>query len=174
MKPDHDIDFVKLEEINEDSLAAMKQQAEDVYHAKAAQDWGEGESLESFSYLGNYLLTSKNSQKNYLFLVYKAQVRNTYSNESGASYNELNDVYWYIRYDDLLTKGDGTVNVDLTDYSTPSSRVEVDSGVDSGWWSTKTWRYYGYVSLDDLYKDVVTSNLDGYNHQDHVDGQQAA
>lgn len=78
MKPDHDIDFVKLEEINEDSLAAMKQQAEDVYHAKAAQDWGEGESLESFSYLGNYLLTSKNSQKNYLFLVYKAQVRNTY------------------------------------------------------------------------------------------------
>ena len=101
-------------------------------------------------------------------------MRNTYSNESGASYNELNDVYWYIRYDDLLTKGDGTVNVDLTDYSTPSSRVEVDSGVDSGWWSTKTWRYYGYVSLDDLYKDVVTSNLDGYNHQNHVDGQQAA
>ena len=164
-----------ISEVSADALAQMQQQAVDVYHAKAAQDWGEGETLESLDYVGNYLLTSKKSQDNYLFLVYKAQVRDSYTNDAGSSYNEANDVYWYIRYEDLLVDADGNVNVDVTDYRTPGSRLRVDSGVSSGWWSTKTWDYYGYETLDDLYKDVVTSNLDGYNHQDNVEaGQQEA
>lgn len=164
-----------ISEVGADSLAQMQQQAVDVYHAKAAQDWGEGETLESLDYVGNYLLTSKKSQDNFLFLVYKATVRDSYTNDEGSSYNEAKDVYWYIRYEDLLVDADGNVNVDVTDYRTPGNRVRVDSGVNSGWWSTKTWDYYGYETLEDLYKDVVTANLDGYNHQDSVEaGQQNA
>lgn len=45
----------------------------------------------------------------------------------------------------------------------------VDSGIKSGWWSTKTWYYYGYESLENLYKAVVTSNMDLYNHEDNMD-----
>lgn len=160
--------YVKqLSEISADSLAEMQKQAEDVYHAKAAQSWGEGENLEALTYMGDYLLTGKNSQNNALYLVYKAQIHNTYSNGE-SSYDEANNIYWYIRYENLLADADGNVSVDVTRYTTPNNRVQVDSGVDSGWWSTKTWYYDGYVSLDDLYRSAVTSNLDSWNHEDAV------
>lgn len=162
----------KISEIDDTALVSMQQQAVDVYNAKAAQDWGEGESLETLTYIGDYLLTVKNKDSwgtnNCLFLIYKAQVRNNYSND-GKSYNKLNDIYWYIRYADIMVGADGSVNVDVTDYSTPNNRFIVDSGVDNGWWSTKYWYYYGYETLDDLYKDVVTANIDAYNHEDNVD-----
>ena len=145
----------------------LQKQAEDVYNAKAAKDWGDWESLESLTYMGDYLLTSKNSNDNYLFLVYKAQVHNNYSNGE-STYDQTNDIYWYIRYEDLIADADGNVTVDLTYYSTPNDRVEVDSCVDSGWWSTQKWYYYGYMSLDDLYRSTVTANLDGWNHEDSV------
>jgi hypothetical protein len=40
--------------------------------------------------------------------------------------------------------------------------------VSTGWFSTKSWYYYGYQTLDELYKTVVTSNIDSYNHEDNV------
>ncbi len=161
----------KLSEIDESAFHSMQQQATDVYYAKMAKDWADGEDLESFTYMGDYLLTSKDEDylgtNSYLFLVYKAQVRNYYSNDE-ESYNELNDVYWYIRYEDLMSGSDGATKVDVTNYSTPNNRFTVDSGVESGWWNTKTWSYYGYKTLDALYKNVVTANMDSYNHEDNV------
>lgn len=156
-------------QISADSMTKMQQQAEDVYRANAAKDWEDGQSLESLSYLGNYLLTAKNSQDNYLFLVYKAQVHDSYTNEEGSSYDETHDVYWYIRYEDILADEAGNLDVDVTKYDTTNSYIIVDSGVHYGWWSTKTWRYYGFEDLEDLYKSVVTINLDSYNHQDNME-----
>lgn len=161
-----------LSEIDEKALESMQQQAQDVYQAYVAKNWGEGETLESFTYIGNYLLTIKNrdtwGSNNILYLVYKAQVRNQYSN-GYENYDQLNDIYWYISFRDLMLKADTAAEVDLTNYSTPNNRFTVDSGVNSGWWSTKSWYYYGYQTLDDLYKAAVTSNMDVYNHEDHVD-----
>lgn len=160
----------KISEIDESALKSMQQQASDVYNAKVAQDWEEGESLESFTYLGNYLLTAKDKDSwgtnNYLYLIYKAQVKNYFSND-GEVYDKLNDIYWYIRYEDLKVNGDGTVNVDVTDYRTPNDQFTVDSGLSDGWWE-KSWYYYGYETLEELYKEVVTSNIDSYNHEDNV------
>ncbi len=154
--------------ISEASMTMMQQQAEDVYRAKAAKDWDDGQTLENLTYMGNYLLTSKNSQDNHLFLVYKAQVHNSYTNDEGSSYDGALDVYWYIRYDNLLSDEAGNLEVDVTKYETPDSYIQLDSGVSSGWWNTKTWKYYGYENLEDLYKGVVTVNLDSYNHQDNI------
>lgn len=164
----------QLAEIDDAALNLMQQQATDVYNAHIAQRWdGEGESLQSFTYLGNYLLTAKNEDvwgnKNILYLVYKAQVKNEYTNK-GKSYNEVNDIYWYISFSDLMVGGDGVVTVDVTNYDTTYHQFKIDSDVSTGWFSTKSWYYYGYESLDELYKDVVTKNLDSYNHEDCVDG----
>ena len=49
----------KTSEISEEAWTQMKQQASDVYQAKAAKKWGDGEELQNLSYLGSYLLTSK-------------------------------------------------------------------------------------------------------------------
>ena len=65
----------------------MQSQAEDVYHSDMARSWSEDETLVSLSYLGNYLLTSKKSNEDYwgsnniLYLVYKAQIKDTYSED---------------------------------------------------------------------------------------------
>jgi hypothetical protein len=159
-------------DISEDALKAMQEQAEDVYHADVAQTWGNEETLKSLKYMGNYLLTSKNSDDygstdNILYLVYKAKVNDKYSN-NGKTYNKTIEVYWYICYYNLLFNSDGVTTVDTLNYSTPNDRFTIDSGVSTGW-STKSWYYYGYQSLNELYKSVVTSKVDSYNHEDNVD-----
>lgn len=159
----------KLSDIDAAALKNMQTQATDVFYAKMAQDKGEGEELSSLTYIGDYLLTSKKGDgRNYLYLVYKAQIHNSIFNENG-SYNQINNQYWFIRYDNLMLGSDGKVSVDVTYYTTPSDRFTIDSGVNSGWWSTMSWYYYGYNTLDELYNAVVTRNMDSYNHEDNVD-----
>jgi hypothetical protein len=167
----------EISQITDSALTDMQNQAEDVYRAYAAQSWIDSSELKSMTYLGDYLLTAKDSSsawgsKNALYLVYKIQARNWYSNDE-SSYDEINDIYWYIEYSDLMVASDGTVTVALTNYSTPKNSVTIDSGISLGWWSTQSWYYYGYTSVDDLYRDVVTSNLDSYNYEDNVDDTKA-
>ncbi len=162
-----------ISELSAEELVSMQRQASDVYHAYAARDWSEGAELESFTYIGNYLLTNKDTEiyygeNNVLYLVYKVRARNTCSNGE-ESFDEVNDVYWYIAFDNLMAEADGSLTVDVDDYSTPRKSFTVDSGISSGWFSTYSWYYYGYETLDALYEDVVTSNMDAYNHEDNVD-----
>ena len=67
-----------------------------------------------------------------------------------------------------MITSDGKVTVDLTSYNTARGTVKIDSGISSGWWSTKTWSYYGYSTLAELYKVAVTSRIDTYIHEDNV------
>lgn len=165
--------LLKMSEINDEALASMQQQASDVFNEYIAQSWGENESLENFTYIGNYLLTIQDSDSywgsnNILYMIYKAQVRNNYSND-GKTYNKLNDIYWYISFDDLMVESDGKLIVDLTNYNTPRDTFTIDSGVNNGWWSTESWYYYGYQTLEKLYENVVTKNIDSYNYESNVD-----
>ena len=162
-----------ISEVNEAGLSLMQQQASDVFSAYIAQNWGDGEALENFTYIGNYLLTTKSSDSywgnnNALYIVYKAQVRNDYSYD-GDTYNKLNDLYWYICFENVMVDSDGNLTVDITNYRTPNDRFTVDSGVSNGWWNTQSWSYYGYQTLDDLYRKVVAANMDTYNHEDNID-----
>ena len=79
-----------------------------------------------------------------LYLVYKAQVNDVYTNGE-ETYDQTNDIYWYTAYYDLLVNPEGVTTVDLTDYSTPGDSFTIDSGISSGWWSTKSW--YNYIKL---------------------------
>lgn len=161
-----------LSEISADALAQMQAQAQDVYQADVAQNWGDGESLQGMTYLGTYLLKNKNSDSwgsnNLLYLVYKVSVRDRYSGDEG-SYDKTNDIYWYICYSNLLTDGQGMTQVDTSEYNTPGDRVTIESNLQDGWWSGPSWSYRGYDSLENLYKTVVTANLESYTHEDNVD-----
>lgn len=165
--------LTKLSEINDEALTSMQQQASDVYNAYIAKNWSDEEKLESFTYIGDYLLTVKDKDlywgnNNVLYLVYRAQVRDNYSND-GETYNKVNDIYWYISFSNIMVEPDGNITVEVTNYNTPGDRFTIDSGVNSGWWSTRTWQYYGYQTLDELYKKAVSQNIDTYNHEDNVD-----
>ena len=138
----------------------------------AAKNWSEEETLKSLTYIGNYLLVKKDSEdswgnRNVLYLVYKAQVNDVYTNGE-ETYDQTNDIYWYTAYYDLLVNPEGVTTVDLTDYSTPGDSFTIDSGISSGWWSTKSWYYYGYETLEKLYKAAVIANSESYKHEDNV------
>lgn len=169
--------LLKTEDISADGLKTMQQQAEDVFNSYVAKNWEDCVSLESLTYMGNYLLTIKDmgywGSKNLLYLVYKAQSKEEYTNGE-ESYNGTTDIYWYIAFRDVMVDADGELVVDVANYETVRESFEVDTEINSGWWSTKSWYYYGYQTLDELYKDVVTSNMDAYNHEDAVDASLAA
>ncbi len=161
-------------EISEDCLDDMQSQAEDAFRAYVVREWDSSESkLESLTYLGNYLLTVKADDywgtNNAIYLVYKAQIRNQYS-DRGKSYDKVNDVYWFAAFSNIMVNPSGVNTVDLMDYNTPGSTVEIDTNISYGWFGTKTWRFYGYPSLDALYDAVVVYNSESYNHEDNVDG----
>lgn len=163
-----------IKDVSEDSLAQMQSQAKDIINADVAKNWDTSEKLKSFTYIGSYLLTQKNSNNylgstdNTLYLVYKAQVKTNYS-YGEQTYNKTNDIYWYTAYSDLLVDPKGVTTVDIIKYSTPNDRMTIDSGIGNGWGSTISWNHYGYQTLEELYRAVVTSNIEYYNHEDNVD-----
>lgn len=157
----------KASEIDETALAEMQKQASDEYTSHAAQ-WKEDKKLENLSYLGNYLLTSKDGDGNYLYLVYKASIKNYYA-DSRQTYDQINEVYWYTRFENIMVNGDGKTEVDVRDYATPYETVRFDtSGNDS--FGAKRWSYYGYKTLEELYKDSIASKMDDYTCEDNMNG----
>ena len=162
----------KTEEIDPVTIKALQDQAWDEYQEYMANSWSKEASLESFDYLGTYLLTNKSKEEweqNRLYLVYRVKSRINYSGTYG-SYNQVNDIYWFISFPNLILKANGQVEVeDILNGSTPLSTFDVDSGLSDGWFGTLKWTYYGFGSLESLYKSAVTANLSSFNHEDHVE-----
>lgn len=162
----------KTEEIDPITIKALQDQAWDEYQEYMANSWSKEASLESFDYLGTYLLTNKSKEEweqNRLYLVYRVKSRINYSGSYG-NYNQVNDIYWFISFPNLILKANGKVEVeDILNGSTPLSTFDVDSGLSDGWFGTLKWSYYGFGSLESLYKSAVTANLSSFNHEDHVE-----
>lgn len=160
-----------IDDISDECLKLMQSQAEDVYNAKIATNFGDDETLVDFTYVGNYLLTAKNndswSNNNILYLVYKVTVNDNYSSED-QKYNKNNEFYWYISFYDLLVSDLDETTVEITNYRTPGDYITIDSGISSGWWSNKVWNYAGYSTISDLYRVAVTQNIDTFNHQENI------
>ncbi|MCR5272893.1 MAG: zinc ribbon domain-containing protein [Lachnospiraceae bacterium] len=158
--------ITKLSEVPEETLESLKAQAEDVFNAGVASEWGENEKLLSFEYLGEYLLNPDYElylDDNKLFLVYKVQVEDTYS-EDDISFDEIKEVYWYISFEKVAISADGDGVVDVTDYDTPWDKVEVH--IDN---VSYYWYYYGYETLDELYDAVFTESSEYYTVEGNID-----
>ena len=167
----------KLSEIDETAMEKMKQQGFDEWNAWAAdRDWEENEeSLEGISYMGAYLLTPKyGDDDNILFLAYEIRIHNKYTDEdTGATYDQVNKVYRYIVYANLVLDAERKVKIEDAAYGAMSNYEEsskFDSGItDSYGWSKKSWSYPGYGSLDDLYNKQIIANANYFNHEDSVE-----
>ena len=75
----------------------------------------------------------------------------------------------FICYQDVLADGEGNLIVDISDYRTPKNKFTIRTDVKDQSMTDMLWKYYGYQTLDDLYKNVVTANESDYNHDDNVD-----
>ncbi len=163
--------LTQLSQVDEESLKAMQQQAADVFDSYVAKEWTKEVSLQTFTYIGDYLLVAKDEDgswgnTNTLYLVYKVQSKIEYKDED-KSFSKNVDGYWYISFRNLMVDGQGKLLVDVTAYDTPVDDFKVEA--EDTDWSSPRWYFSGFETLDDLYKTVVTANADVYTHEDNVD-----
>lgn len=155
-----------LSEITDESLAEMQQQAMDVLNAYVANSWGEDAVYQGASYMGAYLLNTKDTDsygdKNCIYLVYNVKAEHSYED---TAYHNTDEFYWYVAYNNLVANNDGTVTVDVLSYNTPSGRVRFHPDPDRQYWY---WEYSGYSTLEELFNDAVAKRLAEYSYEDGI------
>ena len=153
----------QLVEIPNDTISKMNKQFEDAFQAYVAKDWENANYLNSIEHIGNYLLTAKEGEnagdKNICYGIYKISV----------STEEEEFVYYsYCRFNNIIILKDGTSSVDLTDYKMPEGSVfskRIYSG-DIFW--RGNYFYIGYETLDSLFNNCVTQNIEKYEYESNV------
>lgn len=130
-------------DIDDDTMQQMKDRAEQEYNDHVESSWVDSESLESLTYMGDYLLEPVVGNGNELYLIYHVKVRDQYSNDDG-SYDKVNDVYWYMHYGTILADGEGNTDIDLSDYGTPGNFFKIKTDAKTDGISSMVWKYYGY------------------------------
>lgn len=154
-------------------LVSLQNQAQDVLNAYIAKSWdSECVTLKGMSYLGYYILTPKNKDnygvyQDVIILPYQVTSHNHFEDDKGQVYDADVSYYWYIAFRNVSKDADGNIAGGLDDYYTANASFDVKTGLDDGWWE-KYWSYYGYQTLDELYSNAVTQNVEDYNHQDNV------
>lgn len=158
--------ITKLDEIPAADLDAMKSNAEDEYGKD--ETWPDDEVLQDYEYLGTILMTKDPStvseddgyyQHNELYIVIREDIYNNYD-----SYHQVNSVYRYIGYSDLVLHADSTTNYEdlYTEWPDDTCTFEIDN-------SYVYWEYYGYATLDELYDAIRTEFGDTYVMEDDID-----
>lgn len=153
----------QLVEIPDDTISKMNKQFEDAFRAYVAKDWENANYLSSIEHIGNYLLTAKEGEnagdKNICYGIYKISV---------STEEEDFEYYSYCRFNNIIILKDGTCSVDLTDYRMPEGSVfskRIYSG-DIFW--RGNYFYIGYETLDSLFSNCVTQNIEKYEYESNV------
>lgn len=159
--------------LSDSVLVSLQNQAQDVLNAYIAKSWdSECVTLKGMSYLGYYILTPKNKDnygvsQDVIILPYQVTSHNHFEDDKGQVYDADVSYYWYIAFRNVSKDADGNIAGGLDDYYTANASFDVKTGLDDGWWE-KYWSYDGYQTLDELYSNAVTRNVEDYNHQDNV------
>lgn len=170
----------KLSELDDPTLKEMQATADKYFDNSNVKSMGDDEKLVSLTYLGSYLFTKKDdavdnsiiwkSPHNEIFLIYRATVHETYSNDSGTLYDKDNDFYWFIKFQDLIVGNGGKVQVDLDSVYIPSHRVYFKTGIKIGW-QDLDWYYNGFETIDELYDSGIKEYRDyskNYNSENNL------
>lgn len=158
------------DQITDECLDKMKAQVQDDMSAMAASQWDPGVVLLNAEYIGNYFLNAK-SQDNYDYfrnavcLCYRVDVEN-YTETRQDLYDEVHTYYTYYRFDNLMTDGDGKINLDYTYYERPDSSYTVTGP--EGDYGNVIWSFAGYEDLDTMHNDCVTAYANQYMSEENV------
>lgn len=170
-----------LDEIPEDLLNKMKKQAEDVFESNAAKWEHEDRSedayrymeLKDLKYVGEYLLVSKSgdnySHNNILTLVYEPVIYVDVLHMD-KKYEDTFAYYWDISFYDILIDQEGKVVADTNAYDQSKGKIQKETGVPDGS-SLKNYDEYtlpGYETMDDVYRELISKNLESYEHDDNI------
>ena len=144
-------------EIDTNTLNAMKQQAEDICTADWSSPLDETDILNGVTYVGNYFLSKKegaHGDENCIYLVYKIDAE--YAGNSYPHYN-------FTKFSNIMVSENGSLTVDLNNYEIATRHY--NTGFKKYY---SDIFYYGYETLDEMYKDCVLSQMDSYTFENNV------
>ena len=164
------------DKLSESALTALKAQAEDTLNAYAANKFPDSATLKGIEYLGNYILTPKNTEEwdvknDIVILAYRYDVNNHFVGDNDEVFDKDVSVYWYIGFRNVRCDADGNLTGGLDDYYSCGNSFDIDSGLKNRniyTIYTYKWTYNGFTSLNEMYSDAVTRKIETYNHQDNL------
>lgn len=161
-----------IDSIPDAMLDDMKSQGTDYLVAYAAKRWDSKVTLNGLNYKGCYLLTRKQDSwgnNNILYLLFSANV--SYDNVSDnvdAHYSY--DYYTYVAYRDVVVNPDGSYQVDYNNCDTAGSNCRHEFVYTDGRYDrTDSYYFNGYESMDTMYTDCITKNIDVYAHEEKLE-----
>ncbi len=155
--------------IKEETLQKMQKQVEDILAAEA-NGWNAASYLGS-EYLGCYFLTPKPgayaNRHNIVTLVYRVDAHVNYEDgkfEADTSY------YYGVTFYDIMDLPDGVQDVNVSSYDKKFQYHghQVDTGF-TWWGSPEMVSFNGYGSLDSMFSELVTSNVENWNYENTVE-----
>ncbi len=175
-----------LDQIPEDGMDKMKEQAEDVFNSIVAEWDSEERVLKSMDYVGSYFLTEKegveNANANMIYMVYNIHATQLGKEANGNQTEESVDYYWYLGFTNGMVLADGTFSIDYNDNITPSAYsnfitetgdgfnvITYDYTQEMPWSQEIDLDYTGFKDLDSMFNSVVTSRIDEYNYESTVE-----
>lgn len=159
--------LTKTEDVPEDIMTSMQKQASDAL-VSASASWNEHVTLSSVNYIGSYFLTAKDMENettiNRLTLVLKADV--SVSNADPLVQDQFS-YYYPITFTNIIKLPDGTVSVDMSNYSKPQE--EFYKEYDFGGWGNDRLYWYGYADLNTAFNKMVTYYVEDYEYESTVE-----
>ena len=167
-----------LDEIPDDMKEKMQNQAHDSFISYSAEltnipDWQGTIVVSEPEFLGYYFLTGKEgftpSPYNDLYLVYKYTVNINALKKGGSSSDKVQGdetYYFYYRYSDIQNLPDGTCSVDLSSGKLCEKSSESEYGYVN--FISVFFRFKGYLDIDSLFNENVTSHIEQYNYENTV------
>lgn len=153
----------KIDELSDEAVEAMMQQAKDIVTAHVANTWSK-EKLESVDEAGVYILKAKKPDAyNSLGIssVYVLLKINEYIGDDAAS--APRQFYYYpVRYDEVLIDGEGKCVPDTSNYRTPRDRFNFEVQVGD---HTESFYNYGYKTEDEFVEKCIKSYVDAYTYE---------
>ena len=153
------------DDLTDDAIKKMTSQAEDVIKAHDVNELSDDVTLNSLTYQGLYFLKAKDRKDDddddyyddAYNKVYIVELQ-TFTDTDYDGNQKTVKAYTAVEFNSISKAKDGTINVDLSDYSTVDSSFLPDDDYDYSY-------VYGYESQDDLYEDCVTSQADMYTSE---------
>lgn len=161
-----------LNQITTDGENAMVSQSVDLFNAYVANNWNDGCTVDSFLYQGSYLLTPKDGMGDYeskYYMIYKVNATWKYEFEYWLEKVSIQPVefYYVVEYDVPIIDKEGNCVVDVTSYSVCDNKINYSIEKEAKYTLTATRTLYttGYWTLEDLFVDLVQSNIDIYSYE---------
>lgn len=156
-----------IDQISEEVLSTIKEQAADVLTAYITNHWDEDEIAGETTYEGAYLLKRKdgvnNGLVNSLIFVFCTNLENYWEKEDTT---EPFYYYWYLQYDDVYVDAQGNHSINFVEYDTTNHKASHVMEKDG---KTTSWTYYGYETMQELRTDFIDKNVERYTSETSID-----